>query len=68
MTDLAMEVSDVRHGRLRSPLGAALQLILDADARHRQRTALALLDDRMMTDIGIGPADIARELRTSARP
>ena len=67
MTDISMEISDIRHRRFRSPLRAALQFILDADARHRQQAALALLDDRMMMDIGIGPADIARELRTPAR-
>ena len=31
--------------------------------RHRQRTALAELDDRLLKDIGLTRADVAREVR-----
>ena len=33
--------------------------------RHRQRTALADLDDRLLNDIGLTRADVAREVRKS---
>lgn len=43
-------------------LTGALRWITGIDARHRQRCALARLDDHLLRDIGLTRADVAREL------
>ena len=40
-----------------------LARLAQADARYRQRSDLARLDTRMLSDIGINQADVAAELR-----
>jgi uncharacterized protein YjiS (DUF1127 family) len=40
-----------------------LARLASADARYRQRSDLAQLDTRMLSDIGINQADVAAELR-----
>jgi uncharacterized protein YjiS (DUF1127 family) len=43
--------------------GYALMVVLSWQERARQRRTLASLDDRLLRDIGIGRADVDRELR-----
>lgn len=44
-----------------------LARLVAADARYRQKLALEELDDRMLRDMGLTRADVARELRAPAR-
>lgn len=37
-----------------------LDLLLDRLERRRQLGALAAMDDRMLADVGLGPADVER--------
>jgi len=43
-----------------------LDRIVAADARHRGRVRLMLLDDHLLRDIGLTRADVATELRRSS--
>ncbi len=44
-----------------------LDKLVAADAAYRQRLTLESLDDRMLRDVGISRADIARETRALPR-
>lgn len=44
-----------------------LDKLVAADAAYRRRLALEALDDRMLRDMGMTRADVARELRTPVR-
>jgi uncharacterized protein YjiS (DUF1127 family) len=46
----------------RPRLGALLRWLAAADARHRQRRALARLDDHLLRDIGLDRHVLAREI------
>ena len=41
-----------------------LARLVAADAAYRRKLALEALDDRMLRDMGLTRADVARELRT----
>lgn len=46
----------------------ATSLLVRAYERYRQRQALAKLDERLLADIGLGRADVARECAKSWWP
>ena len=50
--------------RLRLSVRGILARLVAADASYRQKLALEELDDRMLRDMGLTRADVARELRT----
>ncbi len=53
--------------RSRPTLRGVLDRLATLNARHRDRTHLAELDDRMLRDIGLSRADVAEELRRPIR-
>lgn len=56
-------------GTWRSPRPASLvNWLVALDARHRQRLALARLDDRLLGDVGLSRRDVAAEIEKPVLP
>lgn len=63
MTAHHLDLYRARFAWPRLSVRGVIARILQADALYRERQALSNLDDRLLDDIGVNRADVAKEMR-----